>query len=577
MQRYWIYGGIAAGALIIVLLLWWVLRKDLSEQIVIPYISHQAPLLDPHLPHSVALSDKLDELVFDGLFNVAATPSGIVYEDGLGELIDISEEDVVTIRLKRNEKWHTSYRVVVDDDDVEVSEAESVYFLAEDLAFTLDRIRQLGSLAPDYILVSQALQSFDFEGPDNNNEIRLRFKHDRIWTEADIKEVLSFKIIPRSADRSARRFQIGSGPYLSTTPESETSHFYRNPARRAEIPHVRLAPFIDNSTFTTELKNGNINVLLDTPFGAQSPILQETEEFFVKSNISTTMFALLFNTQRLDREQRKALRALIDNRVLLERFYKVGTPQQRHIVDYKGNSDNYGDYLNHSVFPSTSYYVEEEIVLPPDPPASPDYSILPDSIRVVATLNYGHREEYREMVEILNDRTLFGGRIRAYDVQNAEIKAGNYDALLIAFNGYKSNFFFNLYDIFLREPDFDLYKINLSTTTNSRGEQVAAPQSLQAAHNFCRLDATSASPDLEDITTFLEYMHGFMYTNQVGDRQIYAERLAQIEHDLALGKWLFSLPSLAYFSTQFEEQSIDLYGQASQLSTIEKWQERRED
>jgi hypothetical protein len=40
---------------------------------------------------------------------------------------------------------------------------------------------------------------------------------------------------------------------------------------------------------------------------------------------------------------------------------------------------------------------------------------------------------------------------------------------------------------------------------------------------------------------------------------------------------LFSLPSLAYFTTQFDAQTIDLYGVASQLSTIEKWQEKKEE
>ena len=51
----------------------------------------------------------------------------------------------------------------------------------------------------------------------------------------------------------------------------------------------------------------------------------------------------------------------------------------------------------------------------------------------------------------------------------------------------------------------------------------------------------------------------------------------QIEQELALGKWLFSLPSLAYFNRQFDESTIDLYGVASQLSTIEKWQEKMDE
>ena len=67
-----------------------------------------------------------------------------------------------------------------------------------------------------------------------------------------------------------------------------------------------------------------------------------------------------------------------------------------------------------------------------------------------------------------------------------------------------------------------------------------------------------------------------MSTRQVGDRQEYARRIDQLEHEMALGAWLFSLPSLAYFTTQLDSASIDLYGVASQLSTIEKWRENPE-
>jgi len=67
-----------------------------------------------------------------------------------------------------------------------------------------------------------------------------------------------------------------------------------------------------------------------------------------------------------------------------------------------------------------------------------------------------------------------------------------------------------------------------------------------------------------------------MSTREIGDKQEYARRIDELEHQLALGSWLFSLPSLAYFSTQFDAQGIDLYGVASQLSTIEKWQEKKE-
>ena len=66
-----------------------------------------------------------------------------------------------------------------------------------------------------------------------------------------------------------------------------------------------------------------------------------------------------------------------------------------------------------------------------------------------------------------------------------------------------------------------------------------------------------------------------MSTHEIGDKQAYAQYIDQIDQKIALGSWLFSLPSLAYFSSQFDKNTIDLYGTASQLSTIEKWQEKK--
>jgi hypothetical protein len=65
-----------------------------------------------------------------------------------------------------------------------------------------------------------------------------------------------------------------------------------------------------------------------------------------------------------------------------------------------------------------------------------------------------------------------------------------------------------------------------------------------------------------------------MSTREIGDKQVYAQFIDQLDQKLALGCWLFSLPSLAYFSTQFDNSTIDLYGTASQLSTIEKWRQK---
>ncbi|HXG00019.1 MAG TPA: hypothetical protein VNL69_04500, partial [Bacteroidota bacterium] len=408
--------------------------------------------------------------------------------------------------------------------------------------------------------VSQAIDPLDFEGPDADNVIRFRFKGDRIWKDTDIKEVLSFKILPDGSDMNALNYTVGSAEYLALPPKEGVSNYHRAPDAVANIANVLLAPFIDNSTFTTEMRNNRINVLLDTPFGALSPVLNDTSDFFTKSNVSTTFFALVFNTGRLNREQRIELRKAIDAKRIVERFFKVGTEQQRNIVDYKGNRNNYYDYINRSVFPSSSYYIEEKVVEPAVVEGTPNVAILPDTVRISVCMNFGFREEYTELIDILNTPGIASVRLKATAVQNEDLRKGEYDAVLLAFPGYRSNFLFDLYNVFLREPDLQTYRIHLITQTDAAGTTTVSPRSLNAEKNFFRLDPELNPAEREDILQFLEYMYGFMATRQIGDKQEYARRVDMMENKLALAKWLFSLPSLAYFSTQFDASSIDLYG-----------------
>ena len=544
--------------------------NKLQNAVVLPYISHQAPVVDPHLPDVNPLSDKLDEVEFDGLFNVSSNKSGIVYEDGLGTFLGIDNNDVVSIKLKNNVKWSDSYEIKSDDDEVKLKLKKADKFTAEDLAFTLKRIENLGSLSPDYILIAQALENIGFSGPDKNGVIKFQFKHDRIWKESDIKEVLSFKVLPKSSDMNALNYYVGTGSYLAVPQKTGVANYFRNPDRKPFISYVKLKPFIDNSTFTTELKNNNINVLLESPFGAVSPILDKDKHFFAKPGISTTYFGILFNTNRLNLEQREALRAFLNQDKILARFYKIGTPQQRDIIDYKGNRNNFNSLLNYTIFPSSSYYVEEKIVQPNKNVSKVDLQNLPDSINIVACVNYGYREEYNALISILNSPEISQGKIYARAVTNDEIKKQNYDAVIVAFTGYRSNFLFDLYDIFLREPDLSARKINLILDDNGH----ILPASFTSDKNFFGLDAQN-SADNPDVRKLLDYTYGFMSTHEIGDKQAYAERVDKLENKLALGKWLFSLPTLSYFSNQFDSTSIELYGVASQLSTIEKWKEKK--
>lgn len=563
---------------------WFFFHTDLTSQIAIPYVAHQRPRIDPHVPSSVPVADKLDEAIFDGLFNVSASASGLVYEDGLGELVDVSKKRIrggevylVSVRLKPNRTWHNSYAVSLVEDklsEMTITEQEAVEFIARDLQFTLKRIQKLGSLSPDNILVGQAVPTFDFEGPDDEGIITFTFAGSaREWVDADIKEVLSFKVLPYNSEMAASSYRTGTGPYMAIGEFEDKLFYHRSPDGSAQTPNLVLTPFIDNSTYGTELRNGAINTLLSTPFGAMSPILADSTDFFTKSSIATTFFALFYNTQRLDRDQRRALRSLVDPKVVMKRFFKAGTPQQRHIANYRGPGDNYKDYLNFSVFPATSYYVEEGIITPLGPDADADLSVLPDTVRVQTCLRYEFGQELAELVEILNDPTVTKGRMRVTAVDNDDIAQGTYDAVLVPISGYRSNFLFDLYNIFLREPDFGGYSINLKTSVNRKGEETADPDSWTASKNFFRIDMAGAGSDEPELAQLLEYIHGFMSSRHVGDKQAYSRMIDDLEQTLYLGGWLFSLPSLAYFSTQFDESTIDMYGMASQLSTIEDWKE----
>jgi hypothetical protein len=102
----------------------------------------------------------------------------------------------------------------------------------------------------------------------------------------------------------------------------------------------------------------------------------------------------------------------------------------------------------------------------------------------------------------------------------------------------------------------------------------ADPSCFTANKNFFKLDLSKETPERADLSQLLNYVYGFMSTREIGDKQAYSQFIDQLDRKLALGTWLFSLPSLAYMSTQFDEKTIDMYGTASQLSTIEKWREK---
>ena len=97
MSRRNLIIAVSVGVVVVGAVLYFLLRRpDLSGNIILPFVAHQKPAIDPQLPGSTPLSDKLDEVEFDGLFNLTANPSGIVYEDGLGELMGVDQDKQIS-------------------------------------------------------------------------------------------------------------------------------------------------------------------------------------------------------------------------------------------------------------------------------------------------------------------------------------------------------------------------------------------------------------------------------------------------------------------------------------------------
>jgi hypothetical protein len=96
---------------------------------------------------------------------------------------------------------------------------------------------------------------------------------------------------------------------------------------------------------------------------------------------------------------------------------------------------------------------------------------------------------------IMNDPAIFHGKIKVTAVSNEEIRQGNYDAVLVPISGYRSNFLFDLYTVFLREPDFGSYAINLKTHLDDKGKPSLDDAAVTANKNFFRLDLGKDSPE----------------------------------------------------------------------------------
>ena len=59
-----------------------------------------------------------------------------MYLDGLGELVGVDQDNVVTVRLKPNKRWNDSYQITAKDDQYTIAKSRDHLFAAADLSVT---------------------------------------------------------------------------------------------------------------------------------------------------------------------------------------------------------------------------------------------------------------------------------------------------------------------------------------------------------------------------------------------------------------------------------------------------------
>ena len=185
----------------------------------------------------------------------------------------------------------------------------------------------------------------------------------------------------------------------------------------------------------------------------------------------------------------------------MNRFFKIGTQQQRHIANYRGAGDNYDEYLNYSVFPSTSYYVEEKMVKPDTQQAQGDLSTLPDTVRIQTCLNFDFREELSDLVDIMNDPGMYHGKIKVTAVSNDEIGRATTTRSWsrLRATGTTSCSICTT-SSFVRPTSARTASTSRPRST-PKGKQVIDDLSFAADKNFFRIDLAKDSPENADVNS----------------------------------------------------------------------------
>ncbi len=257
----------------------------------------------------VAKADQLRLLLtFEPLVHYDADWN-ISYEHGLAESVEAVAADHYIITLKDGPTWSDGKPVTADD-----------------VLYSFERRLDPESEAP----LKPMMALLDISGVTvvDDKTIDFKLKQGAV-TFLNVLAEYTMTVVPRGYKRFAGDVstQIGSGPFIleSFTPGSESVH-KRNPAYWAdpELPYldeVQVIDFADQPALLNALKGGEVDAIVDVPFGEVEALSQEDGISILESEAGSWLtITMAIDQAPMDNPKvRQAIRLICDRDEMVNR------------------------------------------------------------------------------------------------------------------------------------------------------------------------------------------------------------------------------------------------------------------
>jgi peptide/nickel transport system substrate-binding protein len=257
----------------------------------------------------VAKADQLRMLLsFEPLVHYDADWN-ISYEHGLAEKVEAVTSDHYIVTLKDGPTWSDGKPVTADD-----------------VLYSFERRLDPESEAP----LKAMIALLDISGVTvvDDKTIDFKLKQGAV-TFLNVLAEYTMTVVPRGYKRFAgdASTQIGSGPFIldSFTPGSESVH-KRNPAywMDPELPYldeVQVIDFADQPALLNALKGGEVDAIVDVPFGEVEALSQEDGISILESEAGSWLtITMAVDQAPMDNPKvRQAIRLICDREEMVNR------------------------------------------------------------------------------------------------------------------------------------------------------------------------------------------------------------------------------------------------------------------